>query len=53
MLRFHCMRNLQKCAAVHGSIHTHFNQERALTSRTIFKERRATALNDWRQLCVA
>jgi putative transposase len=50
MLRFRPMRSLQKFAALHGSIHNHFNQERALTSRTIFKERRAAALNEWRQL---
>jgi len=42
---------LPKFAAVHGSIHNHFNKERALTSRTIFKERRAAALNEWRELC--
>jgi putative transposase len=51
MLRFRRMRGLQKFAALHGSIHNHFNQEHALTSRTIFKERRAAALNEWRQLC--
>jgi len=50
MLRFRRMRSLQKFATLHGSIHNHFNQERALTSRTIFKERRAAALNEWRQL---
>jgi putative transposase len=53
MLRFRLMRSLQKFAALHGSIHNHFNQERALTSRTVFKERRTAALNEWRQLCVA
>jgi len=50
MLRFRRMRGLQKLAALHGSIHIHFNQERALASRTIFKELRAAALNEWRQL---
>jgi hypothetical protein len=29
------------------------NQERTLTSRTIFKDRRAAALAEWRQLCTA
>jgi putative transposase len=53
MLRFRRMRSLQKFGALHGSIHNHFNQERALTSRTVFKERRTAALNEWRQLCVA
>ncbi|MCZ8302105.1 MAG: DDE-type integrase/transposase/recombinase [Beijerinckiaceae bacterium] len=31
-------RILQKFAAVQGSIHNHFNQERTLISRPIFKE---------------
>nr|WP_234162836.1 ParB N-terminal domain-containing protein [Ruegeria pomeroyi] len=29
----------------------HFNSERSLTSRTIFKLNRATALFEWRGLC--
>ena len=53
MLRFRRMRSLQKFAAVHGSIHNHFNQERHLSSRPAFKERRAAALTEWRQLCAA
>ncbi len=53
MLRFRRMRSLQKFAAVHGSIHNHFNQERTLTSRVIFKERRTAALAQWRQLGTA
>ena len=53
MLRFRRMRSLQKFAAVHGSIHNHFNQERHLSSRPAFKERRTAALNEWRQLCAA
>ena len=28
MLRFRCMRSLQKFVAVHSSVHNHFNQER-------------------------
>ena len=53
MLRFRRMRSLQKFAVLHGSIHNHFNQERALTSRTVFKERRTAALTAWRQICAA
>jgi putative transposase len=53
MLRFRKMRSLQKFAAVHGSVHNHFNQERHLASRPAFKERRAAALTEWRQLCAA
>ena len=50
MLRFRRMRSLQKFAAVHGSIHNHFNQERHLYSRQNFKENRTAALAEWRQL---
>ena len=53
MLRFQRMRSLQKLAALHGSIHNHFNQERTVISRQIFKDRRAAALTAWRQLCAA
>jgi hypothetical protein len=45
--------SLQKLAALHGSIHNHFNQERHLSSRPAFKDRRAAALTEWRQLCAA
>jgi putative transposase len=53
MLRFRRMRSLQKFAALHGSIHNHFNQERTLISRQSFKVRRAAALTEWRRLCAA
>ncbi|WP_282021412.1 IS6 family transposase [Ruegeria faecimaris] len=53
MLRFRQMRCLQKFAAVHSSVHNHFNQERALYSRDNFKLNRAAALSEWRQLCSA
>lgn len=53
MLRFRRMRSLQKFAAVHSSIHNHFNQERHLYSRSNFKLNRAAALAEWRQLGAA
>ncbi len=53
MLRFRRMRSLQKFAAVHSSVHNHFNQERHLYSRTNFKRNRTAALTEWRQLGVA
>lgn len=53
MLRFRRMRSLQKFAALHGSIHNHFNGQRNLTSRTVFKEHRSAALAEWRQICAA
>ena len=51
MLRFRRMRSLQKFAAVHSSVHNHFNQERHLYSRQNFKLNRTAALAEWRQLC--
>ena len=51
ILRFRRMRSLQKCAAVHASVSNHFNQERSLYSRANFKQNRAAAQADWRQLC--
>ena len=50
MARFRDVKTLQKFAAVHASIHNHFNQERHLTRRDIFKTNRAAALTEWRQL---
>ncbi len=53
MLRFRRMRSLQNFAAVHSSVYNHFNQERSLSSRDIFKTNRAAALAEWRQLGAA
>jgi len=46
MQRFRQMRSLQKFAAIHGSIHNYFNQERHLYSRENFKQNRTTALDE-------
>jgi putative transposase len=48
MLRFRRMKTLQKFASVHGSVHNHFQQERHLVSREIYRERRSAALAEWR-----
>jgi putative transposase len=53
MLRFRQMHSLQKFAAVHSSIHNHFNSDRALSSRDVYKANRTAALAEWRQLCAA
>jgi putative transposase len=45
--RFRTMHTLQKFSAVHASVHNHFNQERHLVSRDIYKERRFAALAEW------
>jgi putative transposase len=51
MLRFRRMLCLQKFAAVHSSIHNHFNQVPALYSRGNFELNRTAALAGWSQLC--
>ncbi len=51
MLRFRRMRSLQKFAAVHASVSNHFNQERSLSARSLFKRNRTAALAEWRGLC--
>ena len=53
MLRFRRTRSLQKFVSLHSSIHNHFNQERSLSSREIFKANRAAALAEWCALGVA
>ena len=53
MFRFRRMSTLQKFVSIHGSVHNHFNQQRHLTSRELFKARRNAALVEWRQLCAA
>ncbi len=53
MLRFRRMRCLQKFVAVHACVHNHFNQERHLYSRDIFKLNRAAALAEWRDVGAA
>jgi len=47
---FRRMRSLQKFAAVHSSVHNHFNQERHLYSRENSKLNRSAALAEWREL---
>ena len=50
MAKFRTPATLQKFASVHASLHNHFNQERHLNRRDIFKQNRAAALAEWRQL---
>ena len=44
MARFRDIRTLQKFAAIHSSIHNHFNHQRNLNRRDTFKQYRAAAL---------
>ena len=50
MRRFRKLGTLQKFAAAHASIHNHFNHDRHLNHRDIFKQNRSAALAEWRQL---
>jgi putative transposase len=50
MAKFRDMKTLQKFAAAHASIHNHFNHDRHINPRNIFKQNRAAALAEWRQL---
>ena len=52
MARFRDVKTLQKFASVHASLHNHFNQDRHLNRRDIFKQNRSAALAEWRQLAV-
>ena len=50
MSRFRDIKTLQKFSSAHALIHNHFNQNRHLTTREMFKENRSAALAEWRQL---
>ena len=50
MARFRDIKTLQKFASVHASIHDHFIHQRHLNRRDIFKQDRAAAVAEWRQL---
>ena len=45
-------RPCRKFTSVHASIHNHFNHQRHLNRRDIFKQGRAAALAEWRPLAV-
>jgi putative transposase len=50
MAKFRDVKTLQKFATAHASIHNHFNQDRHLNCRNVFKRNRAAARAKWRQL---
>ena len=50
MAQFRDIKTLQKFAFVHASIYNHFNHQRHLSRRDIFKQYRDAALAEWRQL---
>ncbi len=50
MAKFRDVKTLQKFASVQASLLNHFNQDRHLNRRDIFKQNRSAALAEWRQL---
>ncbi|MFN3231368.1 MAG: IS6 family transposase [Alphaproteobacteria bacterium] len=50
MARFRSAKSLQKFVSIHALIHNHFNKDRHLEGREIFKARRDEALVEWGQL---
>jgi putative transposase len=50
MSKLRDVKTLQKFAAVHASIHKHFNLDRHLNSRETFKQDRSAALAEWCQI---
>ena len=50
MQRFRNMKTLQKFSSVHDQVRNHFNLERHLVTRQVYKQRRLEALAEWRAL---
>jgi len=50
MQRFRSVKKLQKFRSVHAQVHNHYNQERHLVTREVYKQRRSAALAEWRAL---
>jgi putative transposase len=50
MAKFRDVKTLQKFAAVHASLHNHFNENRHLDRRDILKENRSAAVAESREL---
>jgi putative transposase len=46
------MGTLQKFSSIHAQVHNHFNQERHLVTRELYKQSRSAALAEWRALAV-
>ena len=50
MQRFRSAKTLQMFSSVHAQVHNHFNQERHLVRREVYKQRRSAALAEWRAI---
>jgi putative transposase len=50
MQRFRSLKTLQKFSSVHAQVRNHFNQDRHLFTRPVYKQRRSAALAEWHAL---
>jgi len=50
MSKFRDIKTLQKFVAIHASVHNHFNLDRHLNRRSVYKQNHSAALAEWRQL---
>lgn len=50
MAKFRDIKTLQKFASVHASIRNHFNLDRHLVPRDLYKQNRSAALAEWHKL---
>ena len=50
MLKFRGLETLRKFVDVQGPIHNHFNRDRHLVSRGIYKQQRSAAMAEWKIL---
>ncbi len=53
MQKFRSSATLQSFTSVHSQIYNHFNHERHLETRKIYKQKRTTALAEWFQICAS
>ena len=53
MCRFRSMRSLQKFTSIYSQFHNHFQHQRHLETRQIFKKLRNQSLVDWQNICAA
>jgi putative transposase len=50
MQLFRSAKTLQKFSSIHAQVQNHFNQERHLVTREVYKQRRSAALAEWRKV---
>lgn len=53
MQKFKSRVTLQIFTSTHSQIYNHFNHQRHLQKRDIFKQQRSNSLSEWRELCAA